>query len=179
MVIYNTAKKHQKLLEQHQNNVSCTGKSSCGRFCVSGDKGEHPHSLVVWSVEEECCLQKIPSPYGSQDGVQGVDQVQMSADARFVYSLGGASTHQTVCVWDWKSAPESPLASIAVRNGRLFSCLSVHPVEPTLFLVTSRTTATFFNYSEDKGELLQHNPGAVDKEFGRSAGHLMQAIFIR
>jgi hypothetical protein len=55
----------------------------------------------------------------------------------------------------------------------------VHPTLADLFLVTSKTTATFFSYSKRRGELAVNCPGSIDKEFGRSSGHITQALFLR
>ena len=64
-------------------------------------------------------------------------------------------------------------------NYNISHSLSVHPTQSDLFLVTSKTTATFFNYSSRRGELLATCPGSIDKEFGRSSGHVTQALFLR
>ncbi len=57
--------------------------------------------------------------------------------------------------------------------------VSVHPTLSHLFMATSKTTASFFSYSARRGELLAASPGSVDKEFGKSSGHLTQALFLR
>jgi hypothetical protein len=57
--------------------------------------------------------------------------------------------------------------------------ISVHPTLSHLFMATSKTTASFFSYSARRGELLATCPGSVDKEFGKSSGHLTQALFLR
>ena len=100
-------------------------------------------------------------------------------DDKLIYSLGGAPPDQTICVWDWKSAPESPLCRMQLKSAKIYNRVVAHPTEANLFLVSSKTTVLFFYYDEDRGELLQTNPGSVDKEFGRSSGHLTQTIFIR
>ena len=64
-------------------------------------------------------------------------------------------------------------------NYNISHSLSVHPTQSDLFLVTSKTTATFYNYSSRRGEQLATCPGSIDKEFGRSSGHVTQALFLR
>ena len=163
----------------HENNISCTAKTQTGSYCISGDQGERPHLIIVWSVYDEQAIQTIRNPHDVKTGRGGVDQVGMSADDKLLFSLGGVASDQSVCVWDWKDAPESPLAIMSLKSGKIYNHLTPHPCEASMFLVTSKTTCLFFNYDDTHGELLQCNPGSVDKEFGRSSGHLTTAIFIR
>ena len=163
----------------HENSITCTAKSRSGNLCVSGDKGDNPHLIIVWSVNDEQPLQKIRNPHDFKAGPRGVDQIDISSDDQLLFSLGGVASDQSVCIWDWKNAPESPLARLPLKSGKVYNHLSAHSKEPSLFLVTSKTTCLFFSYDDTHGELLQNNPGSVDKEFGRSSGHLTHTIFIR
>ena len=85
----------------------------------------------------------------------------------------------SLSVWDWKNSPESPLSSVSLKSGKLFSSISVHPTIPAQFLVSSKTTLTFFSLDSSSSQLSSHNPGSVEKEFGKSCGHLTQSIFLR
>ena len=38
-------------------------------------------------------------------------------------SLGGSNTAQNVCVWDWQNAPDTPLATVALKAGKVYSVL--------------------------------------------------------
>ena len=66
-----------------------------------------------------------------------------------------------------------------MKAGKLFSSISCHPAISTQFLVSSKTTVTFFSLDPATSQLLSHNPGSVEKEFGKSCGHLTQSIYLR
>ena len=55
----------------------------------------------------------------------------------------------------------------------------MHPVNPDQFLVSSKTTVTFFSFDQASSELSSHNPGSIEKEFGKSCGHLTQSVYMR
>ena len=75
--------------------------------------------------------------------------------------------------------PESPVCCVPMKAGKVFSSISVHPLVPAQFLVSSKTTATFFSLDQDTCQLASHNPGSVEKEFGKSCGHLTHSVFLR
>ena len=75
--------------------------------------------------------------------------------------------------------PESPVSCVPMKAGKLFSSIACDPVTPTQFLVSSKTTVTFFSLDPATSQLLSHNPGSVEKEFGKSCGHLTQSIYLR
>ena len=137
----------------------------------------------------------MTNPHGSY----GVENVQFSADDKWLVSVGGSSSNQSVCVWDWKNSPgkyfilskhhlvnpdliyllESPVSSVPMKTGKLFSTICCHPTIATQFLVSSKTTITFFNLDTSTSQLLSHNPGSVEKEFGKSCGHLTYSVYLR
>ena len=152
---------------------------------MSGCKGKVTHSIVVWDIEGEKMVQRISNPHGSTDrnqgvqGEQGVDQIRFTSNTQLIISIGGIFSQQTVCIWDWRNEPECPLSCVSTPSGKMFSCLNVHPLQSNRFLLSNKTSCIFFMYDETRGELLQHNPGSVEKEFGKSSGHLVQTLFIR
>lgn len=179
LVIYDTRQKQQKVLEKHQGNISCISQSLCGNLCVSGSKGELSHSIIVWNIIEEHMVQQILNPHKLQEGLQGVDQIRFTSNSQYVISIGGVFLHQSVCIWDWKNEPDCPVSCVSLPSGKVYSCLNTHPLQQSRFLVSSKTTCIFFTFDETRGELLQHNPGSVEKEFGKSSGHLVHTLFIR
>ncbi len=47
-----------------------------------------------------------------------------TCEGEVLVSLGGSLTHQSVCVWDWRGAPDSPLASYPLKAGKLYTHLA-------------------------------------------------------
>ena len=107
----------------------------------------------------------------------GVSCLQFSAEDKWLISVGGC--HQSLCVWDWKDSPESPVACVPLKAGKVFSVVACHPTNMNQFLVSSKTTVTFFSLDPATSELLSHNPGSVEKEFGKSCGQLTHSVFLR
>jgi hypothetical protein len=59
-----------------------------------------------------------------QVGKQGVEGAAFTCEGEVLVSLGGSVTHQSVCVWDWRGAPDSPLASYPLKAGKLYTHLA-------------------------------------------------------
>ena len=62
---------------------------------------------------------------------------------------------------------------------KVYSFVGAHPTLPDQFLVSSKTTVTFFSFDPNTSELGSHNPGSIEKEFGKSCGHLTQSVYLR
>ena len=155
--------------------MSCLSRSQTGCYLASGDRGPDHHALYVWSVGGRKPVLRLLNPHGTH----GVDVVAFTANDRWLVSVGGAANHQSVCVWDWTNAPETPVSCTALAHNKLFSYIAVHPRDENQFLVSSKTTATFFLLDTNTSELRSHNPGSVEKEFGKSVGHLTQSVYLR
>ena len=59
-----------------------------------------------------------------QVGRQGVEGAAFTCEETVLVSLGGSLTHQSVSVWDWRQAPDSPLASFPLKAGKLYTHLA-------------------------------------------------------
>ena len=57
-------------------------------------------------------------------GRQGVEGAAFTCEETVLVSLGGSLTHQSVSVWDWRQAPDSPLASFPLKAGKLYTHLA-------------------------------------------------------
>ena len=150
-------------------------RSNSGSYLGSGDTGAEQHSVLVWSVLSRRPVLRLASPHVS-GGVLGL---QFSAEDRWLITVGGSTSHQSLCVWDWKDSPESPVSCLPLKSGKVFSVIACHPSNPNQFLVSSKTTVTFFCLDPVTSELQSHNPGSVEKEFGKSCGQLTQSVFLR
>jgi hypothetical protein len=53
-----------------------------------------------------------------------VEGAAFTCEGEVLVSLGGSLTHQSVCVWDWRGAPDSPLASYPLKAGKLYTHLA-------------------------------------------------------
>ena len=164
-----------KILEGHRNPVSCLTRSPSGSYVGSGDSGPEQHSVFVWSVISRRPVLRMTNPHLTG----GVAALQFSADDKWLITVGGSTSHQSLSLWDWKESPESPVASVPLRAGKVFSVIACHPANTNQFLVSSKTTVTFFSLDPATSELLSHNPGSVEKEFGKSCGHLTQSVYLR
>ena len=90
-----------QILEGHRNNISCLARSHSGSYLASGDTGSDPHSVLVWSVISKRPVLRMTSPHGAH----GVESVQFTCDDKWLGSVGGSHSNQSVCVWDWKNSP--------------------------------------------------------------------------
>ena len=155
--------------------MSCLSRSPSGSYIGSGDSGPEQHSVFVWSVISRRPVLRMTSPHMAG----GVAALQFTADDKWLITVGGSTSHQSLSLWDWKESPESPVASIPLRAGKVFSVIACHPVNANQFLVSSKTTVNFFSLDPATSELLSHNPGSVEKEFGKSCGQLTHSVFLR
>ena len=174
-VIMDVRRGEQQLLQGHRNNVNCLARSHNGSYLASGCVGPDQHAVFVWSVISGKPVVRLASPHGSH----GVEAVAWVAADRWLVTVGGAGAGQTAKLWDWRDGPESPLASTPLRAGKVHTQVSVHPCKPEQFLVSSKTALTFLTFDTVTSELASHNPGSVEKEFGKSCGHLTQSVFLR
>ena len=71
------------------------------------------------------------------------------------------------------------MITLEIAIVKVYSFVGVHPANPDQFLVSSKTTVTFFSYDQSSSELCSHNPGSIEKEFGKSCGHLTQSVYLR
>ena len=90
-----------KILEGHRNNISCLARSHSGSYLASGDIGADQHSAMVWSVISKRPVLRMTNPHGAH----GVENVQFTCDDKWLVTVGGSHSHQSVCVWDWKNSP--------------------------------------------------------------------------
>ena len=104
-----------QILVGHRNNVTCLAKSNNGTYLASGDVGPDQHSVFVWSVISKKPVLKMTNPHGSH----GVEALQFTAADRWLVTVGGSSSHQSVCLWDWKNSPESPISCVPMKAGKV------------------------------------------------------------
>ena len=90
-----------QILEGHRNNISCLARSHSGSYLASGDTGPDQHSVLVWSVISKRPVLRMTSPHGAH----GVESVQFTCDDKWLVTVGGSHSNQSVCVWDWKNSP--------------------------------------------------------------------------
>ena len=175
VVIMDVKKAEQEVLQGHRNNVTCLAKSHNGAYLASGDSGVETSSVFVWSVTSRKPVVRLSNPHGAP----GVEAVEFTAADRWLVTVGGSSSHQSVCLWDWKDGPEGPLACVPMKPGKVWAQVASHPTLPNQFLVGSKTSVTFFQFEQSSGELASHCHGSVEKEFGKSCGHITQSVYLR
>ena len=81
----------------------------------TGDVGPDQHSIFVWSVISKKPVLKMSNPHGSH----GVEALQFTAADKWLVTVGGSSSHQSVCLWDWKNSPESPVSCVQMKAGKV------------------------------------------------------------
>lgn len=164
-VIYDYARRQQRLLQGHCHPISCCVVSEDKRWVVTADRGNES-MLVVWDAHSGNPIRTIFRPHAT--GVQAID---ISPDALFLVTLSavdrdGEENHETgktkstarkrfdqeLAVWEW-AAPASgaalskPLYSSLVATEDVQHAVRFNTYDVRELVTTGRQRVIFWSWA--------------------------------
>ncbi|KAG1711729.1 hypothetical protein DVH05_008972 [Phytophthora capsici] len=189
-VIYDYARRQQRLLQGHCHPISCCVVSEDKRWVVTADRGQES-MLVVWDAQSGNPIRTIFRPHAN--GVQAID---ISPDALFLVTLsavdrddettiGNKTTarkqfDQELAVWEWaapatdsvsKPLYSSLVATEDVQHGVRFNTYDVREL-----VTTGRQRVIFWSWAARS--LLFYSPSLAQKDFRQVVGGFTQSLFV-
>jgi WD40 repeat protein len=192
-VIYDYARRQQRLLQGHCHPISCCVVSEDKRWVVTADRGEES-MLVVWDAQSGNPIRTIFRPHAN--GVQAID---ISPDALFLVTLSAVELDyedarevktkstarkrfdQELAVWEW-AAPASgtavskPLYSSLVATEDVQHAVRFNTYDVRELVTTGRQRVIFWSWAART--LLFYSPSLAQKDFRQVVGAFTQSLFV-
>lgn len=193
-VIYDYARRQQRLLQGHCHPISCCVVSEDKRWVVTADRGNES-MLVVWDAHSGNPIRTIFRPH-----VTGVQAIDISPDALFLVTLSavdrdGEENHDTgktkstarkrfdqeLAVWEW-AAPASgaalskPLYSSLVATEDVQHAVRFNTYDVRELVTTGRQRVIFWSWAART--LLFYSPSLAQKDFHQVVGAFTQSLFV-
>uniref|UniRef100_H3GM44 Cilia- and flagella-associated protein 251 n=1 Tax=Phytophthora ramorum TaxID=164328 RepID=H3GM44_PHYRM len=193
-VIYDYARRQQRLLQGHCHPISCCVVSEDKRWVVTADRG-HESMLVVWDAQSGNPIRTIFRPHAN--GVQAID---ISPDALFLVTLSAVNREdengretteakntarkrfdQELAVWEW-AAPASgaavskPLYSSLVATEDVQHAVRFNTYDVRELVTTGRQRVIFWSWAART--LLFYSPSLAQKDFRQVVGAFTQSLFV-
>ncbi|KAL3674543.1 hypothetical protein V7S43_000491 [Phytophthora oleae] len=191
-VIYDYARRQQRLLQGHCHPISCCVVSEDKRWVVTADRGQES-MLVVWDAQSGNPIRTIFRPHAN--GVQAID---ISPDALFLVTLSAVdrddeSTNdgknkttarkrfdQELAVWEW-AAPATgsvskPLYSSLVATEDVQHAVRFNTYDVRELVTTGRQRVIFWSWAART--LLFYSPSLAQKDFRQLVGGFTQSLFV-
>ncbi|KAG7390472.1 hypothetical protein PHYPSEUDO_007698 [Phytophthora pseudosyringae] len=188
-VIYDYARRQQRLLQGHCHPISCCVVSEDKRWVVTADRG-HESMLVVWDAQSGNPIRTIFRPHAN--GVQAID---ISPDALFLVTLSAVDrvdeeTHeatarkrfdQELAVWEWAApasgaAASKPLYSSLVATEDVQHAVRFNTYDVRELVTTGRQRVIFWSWAART--LLFYSPSLAQKDFRQVVGAFTQSLFV-
>ncbi|XP_021207568.2 cilia- and flagella-associated protein 251 isoform X1 [Bombyx mori] len=130
-VIYNWTVNQMRILQGHRHMISCISSDRQGKWLVTADSGPE-NVIIIWDSVDYFPQRTIFSPHGKTK----ISKVVMSADAKYLLSLG-YSEKTTLNWWDWSSGLDDPDATLDIdipRDGVIDMAFNSNDSEQFLLL---------------------------------------------
>ncbi|RLN27044.1 hypothetical protein BBJ28_00008214 [Nothophytophthora sp. Chile5] len=194
-VIYDYARRQQRLLQGHCHPISCCVVSEDKRWIVTADRG-HESMLVVWDASSGNPIRTIFRPHAK--GVQALD---ISPDALFLVTLSAVDREeeedvepgsakkaadrerfdQELAVWEWAApasgaAASKPLYSSLVATEDVQHAVRFNTYDVRELVTTGRQRVVFWSWAART--LLFYSPSLAQKDFRQVVGAFTQSLFV-
>ncbi|KAE8992745.1 Cilia- and flagella-associated protein [Phytophthora rubi] len=189
-VIYDYARRQQRLLQGHCHPISCCVVSEDKRWVVTADRGQES-MLVVWDAQSGNPIRTIFRPHPS--GVQAID---ISPDALFLVTLSAVDREdedaqptttarkrfdQELAVWEWAApvtgaAVSKPLYSSLVATEDVQHAVRFNTYDVRELVTTGRQRVIFWSWAART--LLFYSPSLAQKDFRQVVGAFTQSLFV-
>ncbi|GMF11775.1 unnamed protein product [Phytophthora lilii] len=193
-VIYDYARRQQRLLQGHCHPISCCVVSEDKRWVVTADRG-HESMLVVWGAQSGNPIRTIFRPHAN--GVQAID---ISPDALFLVTLSAVDRNdedsrdagkskatarkrfdQELAVWEWAApvsgaAVSKPLYSSLVATEDVQHAVRFNTYDVRELVTTGRQRVIFWSWAART--LLFYSPSLAQKDFRQVVGAFTQSLFV-
>lgn len=189
-VIYDFARRQQRLLQGHCHPISCCAVSEDKRWIVTADRGAEA-MLVVWDSATGHPIKTIFQPHPL-----GVEALDISPDALFIVTLSAVAREPTLAnngakaskrkrfdqelsVWEWtapaaqsnRALHSSLVATEDVQHAVRFNTYDVREV-----VSNGRQRVIFWNWASHK--LLFYSPSLSQRDFRQVVGNFTQSLFV-
>ncbi|KAG3022000.1 Cilia- and flagella-associated protein [Phytophthora cactorum] len=190
-VIYDYARRQQRLLQGHCHPISCCVVSEDKRWVVTADRGQES-MLVVWDAQSGNPIRTIFRPHAN--GVQAID---ISPDALFLVTLSAVDRDdeeiikskttarkrfdQELAVWEWAApvsgaAVSKPLYSSLVATEDVQHAVRFNTYDVRELVTTGRQRVIFWSWAART--LLFYSPSLAQKDFRQVVGAFTQSLFV-
>ncbi|KAG2787051.1 Cilia- and flagella-associated protein [Phytophthora cactorum] len=190
-VIYDYARRQQRLLQGHCHPISCCVVSEDKRWVVTADRGQES-MLVVWDAQSGNPIRTIFRPHAN--GVQAID---LSPDALFLVTLSAVDRDdeeiikskttarkrfdQELAVWEWAApvsgaAVSKPLYSSLVATEDVQHAVRFNTYDVRELVTTGRQRVIFWSWAART--LLFYSPSLAQKDFRQVVGAFTQSLFV-
>ncbi|KAG6619353.1 WD repeat-containing protein 66 [Phytophthora cinnamomi] len=193
-VIYDYARRQQRLLQGHCHPISCCVVSEDKRWVVTADRGLES-MLVVWDAQSGNPIRTIFRPHAN--GVQAID---ISPDALFLVTLSAVDREgedsqmsgksnttarrrfdQELAVWEWAApvsgaAVSKPLYSSLVATEDVQHAVRFNTYDVRELVTTGRQRVIFWSWAART--LLFYSPSLAQKDFRQVVGAFTQSLFV-
>ncbi|ETL81296.1 hypothetical protein L917_18373 [Phytophthora nicotianae] len=192
-VIYDYARRQQRLLQGHCHPISCCVVSEDKRWVVTADRGQES-MLVVWDAQSGNPIRTIFRPHAN--GVQAID---ISPDALFLVTLSAVDRDdedasdtsksktsrkrfdQELAVWEWAApvsgaAVSKPLYSSLVATEDVQHAVRFNTYDVRELVTTGRQRVIFWSWAART--LLFYSPSLAQKDFRQIVGAFTQSLFV-
>ncbi|KAF4036612.1 WD domain G-beta repeat [Phytophthora infestans] len=190
-VIYDYARRQQRLLQGHCHPISCCVVSEDKRWVVTADRGQES-MLVVWDAQSGNPIRTIFRPH--PNGVQAID---ISPDALFLVTLSAVDRDdeessqsktpakkqfdQELAVWEWAapasgSAVSKPLYSSLVATEDVQHAVRFNTYDVRELVTTGPQRVIFWSWAART--LLFYSPSLAQKDFRQVVGAFTQSLFV-
>ncbi|EEY64063.1 uncharacterized protein PITG_02583 [Phytophthora infestans T30-4] len=189
-VIYDYARRQQRLLQGHCHPISCCVVSEDKRWVVTADRGQES-MLVVWDAQSGNPIRTIFRPH--PNGVQAID---ISPDALFLVTLSAVDRDdeessqsktpakkqfdQELAVWEWAapsgSVVSKPLYSSLVATEDVQHAVRFNTYDVRELVTTGPQRVIFWSWAART--LLFYSPSLAQKDFRQVVGAFTQSLFV-
>jgi WD40 repeat protein len=177
-VIYDYARKTQRLLQGHCNKITAVASSEDKRWIVTADGGDDS-MLIVWDSYSATPVRTFLNPHPN-----GIKCVDLSADNQYLVTLGNDEP-QTISLWDWTNTKEEgPIVSMQFKYTKEFQnqhWVKFNPKNPTEIASNGTLRVLFLNWEPGVAKFQYHAPRAEKKDFqdrNKTAAKFTKTVFI-
>jgi cilia- and flagella-associated protein 251 len=144
-IIYDFKNNTQKLLQGHQNNISCCTISDDKRWLITADSGPDS-TIIIWDTNTCTPVQTYFNPH-----LDGTLSVVMTNDSKYVASIG-ANYPQVLAIWEWTTDSDLPICTAQLEPKYGPQTNIRFNLDNYFYIVTNSPTQTvFYEWSFDNG----------------------------
>ncbi|KNE70555.1 hypothetical protein AMAG_14677 [Allomyces macrogynus ATCC 38327] len=138
----------------HSHAITALCVSRDRKWAVSADTG--PESLLlVWEIATGMPIKTIFGPHNGHGAVV----VDMSVDAKYVVSIGGAPGAQTICVWEWTTLAQDPVFSMPIPSADPQLSVKFSRFESSQIVSNGTSTIFFWDWTNADAPFAEgHDP---------------------
>ena len=156
-VIYNYAKRRQRLLQGHCNQITATACSDDKKWLVTADTGEDS-MLVVWDSVHGVPVRTFLNPHPN-----GIICMDLSSDNQYIVTIGAETDLQTISLWDWTNQAENgPIVSMIIKptisNNVPMHWIKFNPDKNQEIAINSAKRILFLSWKHDVSKFEYYSP---------------------